>query len=599
MRQGRRIGRHVEAVKKSNDDDLIERAATWSREDPDAETRAEIADLVSRNDTGALCERFAGAVDFGTAGLRGIVGAGPARMNRAVVRIAMAGLAHHLLERGSDAVRRGVVVGRDARRMSEVFADEIAGVLAGQGIPAHVSTEVVPTPLVAFATMRLGAIAGVMVTASHNPPEYNGIKIYDADGAQIAPPDETEVAEQIRRAGPPCSVRWLSPEEARNRGLRFDLDDGIGRTYLDAIGALARHPGCGRDLRIVYTPLHGVGGKWTEAALSEAGFTNVLVVHEQRTPDASFPTVQHPNPEEPGALDLAWNLAERNGADLVLANDPDADRLSAAARDDAGRLKPLSGNEVGVLLGHHALTHAPAGTRRPVVISSIVSSPALGRIAADLGAEHEETLTGFKWIARRARALEREGATFLFGYEEALGYSMGRIVRDKDGIGAAVALADLAGWCRSQSITLWRRLEKIQELHGLFLSAQRSVRWGDAESARQSARLLDEMRSRPPASFGSFRVARIRDYFRGVEVKDGKKRSLSLSGANVLVLHLDGGLRVILRPSGTEPKLKLYFDLEETAEAGEPMANARRRGEERLAQLVETFMRMVLSKLAG
>lgn len=568
--------------------DLLAKARSWRDADPDPETAREIDRLVDSADEAGLEDRFRAELEFGTAGLRGLLGAGPNRMNRAVVRRATAGVARHLLTTVPDAARRSVVVARDARRGSEEFALETAGVLAGHGIRVHFFVDRAPTPLGAFAVKELGAAAGVVVTASHNPPAYNGYKVYWENGAQIVPPVDSGIASEIAKAGAANEIPFLSCAEAEARGLFVPLGEGLAARYQSAIAELVLHAGEGRDLGVVYTAMHGVGARFTLAALARAGFARVHPVPEQNEPDGAFPTVSFPNPEEPGALDLALALCEATGADVLLANDPDADRLAAGARDGDGRMRVFSGNELGVLLGAYCLTERTPRPARPLVVTTIVSSSQLGTIARDLGAAYAETLTGFKWIENRALELERtDGLTTLFGYEEALGYSVGDVVRDKDGVSAALVFADLAGWCRARGVTPWGYLEEIQRRHGLFLSAQKSVTIPGAEGAATIAAIVDGFRASPPRAVGGLAVTETRDYRAGVP---------GLPKSNVVAYLLEGGSRVTLRPSGTEPKIKYYFELREAPHAGEPLGAAKARGEGRLAALVADFVRLAVER---
>ncbi|HEY8089282.1 MAG TPA: phospho-sugar mutase, partial [Polyangiaceae bacterium] len=380
-------------------DELRATAERWMADDPDPGTREELRALLAHPDVGKtdLADRFAAILEFGTAGLRGVLGAGPNRMNLAVVARATWGLAQELLASVPDAAKRGVVVGGDARRMSRELSEHTAAILASAGIRVVLFRTPVPTPLVGFAVKSLGAAAGVVVTASHNPPEYNGYKVYWENAAQIVPPVDARIAAAIQRAPSAREIVKGDLETHRSGGTVIDASDDLARSYLDTIRALAVHPGEGdRSLRIVYTPMHGVGDTLARAALAQGGFTDVASVPEQQKPDGAFPTVAFPNPEEKGAMDLAFALARRTGAALVIANDPDADRLALAVPEGDG-FRQLTGNQVGVLLGHYLLTERSASPGRPrVVLASIVSSPLLGRIAATLGVRYEETLTGFK-----------------------------------------------------------------------------------------------------------------------------------------------------------------------------------------------------------
>ncbi len=548
--------------------------------------------LLERGDDLELIERFEHGLEFGTAGLRGLLGAGPNRMNRAVVRRTTAGLARYLKAHVPDAAQRGVVIGRDGRHMSREFAHDAAAVLAAEGIPALVFADVVPTPVTAFATVHLGAAAAVMVTASHNPPEYNGYKVYWTNGAQVIPPHDEGIASAIVQVEGAARVSLLPETEARRAGLLRDVPLEVGRAYLDAVLRHRLHPEAPSDLNIVYTAMHGVGGHWFDAVMDAAGMRNVHRVQEQHTPDPTFPTLRFPNPEEPGAMDLSRALAEKVKANLVLANDPDADRLAVMVRDGEGKLVALTGNEVGILLGHYVLTQSTRSAK-PLVISTIVSSPQLGQIAVQLGALYDETLTGFKWIANRALQLESEpGAQFVFGYEEALGYTVGTAVRDKDGIGAAVAFVDLACWCRSRGRGVLDYLDEIQRHHGLFVAEQKSFTFPGSEGAALIASIMDGFRHDPPARIGGLEVLCAKDYQAREARVGGEIRLLHLPGSNVIAYELENGSRVTLRPSGTEPKIKYYFELRETMKPDELMHTARRRASEKLLRLREAFIRI-------
>ncbi len=572
---------------------LLARAELWRAGDSDATTVAELAALIERRAEAELRERFAGPLEFGTAGLRGVIGAGESRMNRAVVRRATAGLARYLLAHLPDATTRGVVVGRDGRTLSRELAEDTAGVLAAHGIPALYFPDLAPTPVTAFATLHLGAAGAVMVTASHNPPEYNGYKVYWDNGAQIVPPHDIGIAAEIARVGPAREVPILAPAEARARGLWRDLPDDVGRAYLDAIAREQRHPrGGGRDLGVVYTAMHGVGGRWVMAALAQAGFASVHAVPQQFEPDGAFPTVRFPNPEEPGALDLSLALAEQQKAEIIFANDPDADRLAVVARGRDGVLRALTGNEVGVIMGHYCLTQTVPRPAQPSVMTTIVSSPQLGVIAHDLGALYDETLTGFKWIANRALERAREdGADFLFGYEEALGYTVGTVARDKDGVGAALVFADLAAWCRARGVTVLDYLEEIQRAHGLFVATQKNFTYPGAVGAQTIVHIMDGFRARPPARIGELAVVKLKDYKLGLGLEGTR-----MPPSNVIAYELEGGSRVTLRPSGTEPKIKYYFDLRETLQPGEPLAGSRARATARLEVLAKAFLGLAIER---
>jgi phosphomannomutase len=487
-----------------------------------------------------------------------------------------------LKEKVPDVATRGVVIGRDGRRMSPEFAEDAARVLAAEGIPALVFPDVVPTPVTAFAVTHTGAVAAVMVTASHNPPEYNGYKVYWSNGAQIVPPHDKGIAAAIERVEAANKVPLMDPDQAREKGLIRLLGAEVGKAYLDAILAQRRHPGGTSDLSIVYTALHGVGGAWVEDAFLGAGFPGLQIVKEQHTPDGAFPTVRFPNPEEPGAMDLSLGLAVEKQADLVLANDPDADRLAVAIRDSAGKYRMLTGNEIGVILGHYLLTQTKPAPKKPLVITTIVSSPQLGVIAKELGALYDETLTGFKWIANRAMEREeKEGATFLFGFEEALGYTVGTVARDKDGVGAALVFADLANWCQRRGVSVLDYLGEIQRRHGVFVAKQVNFTFPGTEGAKSITSIMEAFRKSAPDKIGEHKVESVVDYERGAR---------GLPASNVIAYELPRGSRVTLRPSGTEPKIKYYFELREDPSADEPLEVARQRAMKRLDALVDAFV---------
>lgn len=570
---------------------LKARAEAWIAQDPDPTTQDELKAILAAGPSQEeeLAERFCGPLAFGTAGLRGIIGAGESLMNRAVVVRTARGLGTCLLEQMPEAAReRGVVVGYDGRRLSREFAADTAEVLTALGIPVRVSSGTCPTPLLAYAVTRHQAAAGVMVTASHNPPQYNGYKVYAQNGAQIIPPFDRQIAAAIDAAPGANEVPRLSLEQARADGLLHDLGAELEDEYLAAIAALSRTRAGDRSLGIVYTPLHGVGYPLTQRALSAAGFDNFHVVAEQRDPDGAFPTVAFPNPEEPGALDLALALAKQQDARLILANDPDADRLAAVVRQGDDWI-PLTGNEIGVLLGNYTLGGEQGGAR--VVMASIVSSPQLSQIAAARGVRYEETLTGFKWIANRGLELEPEGVEFVFGYEEALGYTVGNVVRDKDGISAALLLAELAALRHAEGKTLLDELEVIARETGVYVSGQKSTVFPGREGPEKMAAILQRLREDPPEQIGGLDVLAVRDYQTRLRTpQGGEPEPLTLPKSNVLTYELTGGNRIIARPSGTEPKIKFYFDVREPIAAGETFAAAKARAAQAMDALRDAFV---------
>jgi phosphomannomutase len=529
----------------------------WIDDDPDEHDRAELRALLGNDANAELADRFTGRLTFGTAGLRGAVGAGPNRMNRAVVRAATSAVAGWLLG-ASDTPQ--VVVGCDARHRSDEFADEAARVLAGAGIRVHLLPRPGPTPLLAFAVRHLGADAGIMITASHNPASDNGYKLYLRDGAQVIPPADAEIEARIEALGPLAAI----PVARLDDPLIVRHGDEVAAAYLNAVAAQpAASP---QNLTLVYTPMHGVAGDLMLRAIATAGFAAPHVVKAQATPDPDFPTVAFPNPEEPGALDLALADARSLGADLVLASDPDGDRLAVAVRVTTGWLQ-LSGDQLGAVLGAYLLeTDSAPGSTVPLVATTIVSSTLLSKIAAAAGARYKETLTGFKWIARAA---DREpDATFVFGYEEALGYQVGTIVKDKDGIGAALAVLRLAAAAKERGGTLAGAYDSLERVHGVHLTGQLSQRIPHPSEA------MRRLRATPPAALGGAPVEGITDF---------TDAGTGLPPSDVLRYTLRGNARVVVRPSGTEPKIKAY--LEVTEPPGDELTAAREAAAARMTPL--------------
>jgi phosphomannomutase len=545
-------------------DELMSAAAAWLGTDPDPQTRQELQDLVAAADgdgpeaaaaRAELADRFSGTLAFGTAGLRAALGAGPFRMNRVVVRRTAAGLARFLLDTADGAYTPRAVVGFDARRNSDVFAAESAAVFTAAGIETFLMPSALPTPVLAYAVRALGCEAGVMVTASHNPANDNGYKVYlggravdeGGRGAQIVAPYDAEIAARIDYNPALESIRLAQD------GWTV-LPDTIASDYTAAVTALADprlFPQ--RELKIVLTPMHGVGGATMRAVFEQAGFTNVTMVAAQADPDPDFPTVAFPNPEEAGAIDLALETAAEVDADLVIANDPDADRAALAAKDPStGAWRMLRGDEVGALLGAHmaarfaghdqlAPVNDAAGPSR-VFANSIVSSRLLGKIAADAGAHHVETLTGFKWISRVPG--------LVYGYEEALGYCVApHLVRDKDGMSAALLLAELAADVQASGRTVFDALDELALQYGLHATDQLSIR---VDNLALIPTMMDRLREQPPSSFAGSPVAAQADLSLGSE---------ALPPTDGMLFLTQDDTRVIIRPSGTEPKLKCYVEV--------------------------------------
>ncbi|MBW8484727.1 phospho-sugar mutase [Actinomadura parmotrematis] len=517
-------------------------AEDWLSQDPDPGTRAELEGLL--DDAAALADRFGARLEFGTAGLRGELGAGPNRMNRVTVLRAAAGLAARVRADGDPDA--GVVIGYDARHGSERFALDTAAVMAGAGLRAWLLPRPLPTPVLAFAVRHLGAAAGVMVTASHNPPRDNGYKVYWGDGAQIVPPLDAEISAAIDAVGRvdalPLAEGWTV------------LGEEIVTAYLDALSA-DLPLGTARGVATAYTALHGVGRDVLLAAFERAGFARPAVVREQAEPDPDFPTVAFPNPEEPGAMDLLLALAAGSGADLAIANDPDADRCAVAVPGPAG-WRALTGDELGGLLAEHVLRHTAGADR--LVVTTIVSSSLLEAIARAHGVRHAVSLTGFKWIMKAGGPGDRR----VFGYEEALGYSVGGVVHDKDGVGAALTAAALAAEAKADGRTLAGLLDDQARRYGLHATAQLSFRVADLSLITGA---LARLRAEPPAELGGRPVTSVED------LADGAGGLPPTDGLRLRT----GEARVVVRPSGTEPKLKCYLEVVLPAADDVPAARTR------------------------
>ncbi|MCX6415015.1 MAG: phospho-sugar mutase [Actinobacteria bacterium] len=515
---------------------LIAQAQSWAAQDPDDRTRTELLGTIEAaraHDpaaTAELADAFAGRLQFGTAGLRGRLGPGPNRMNRVVVMQAAAGLAAYLSERGGD----GVAIGFDARHNSDVFARDTAAVLAGAGLTPLLLPRPLPTPVLAYAVRHLGCAAGVMVTASHNPPQDNGYKVYLGEGSQIVPPSDAEISACIADvAGRPLGSIPLSDEWTI-------LGDDVLDDYVAQVASLVRQHSP-RQARVVYTPLHGVGGETFERVIEQAGFPLAIRVDAQFEPDPDFPTVAFPNPEEPGAIDLAIDEARRSGADLVIANDPDADRCAVAIPipGSASDWRMLTGDEVGALLGWWMIER---GVTSGTFARSLVSSSMLDSIAAANGLASTQTLTGFKWIAK-VPGLE-------YGYEEALGYCVDpSSVRDKDGISAALLIIEMAAELKERGRLLTDALDDLSREHGIHATSQVSIRVSDLE---RITRIMHRLRTSPPADVAGTSV---------IAMDDLEQPTDGLPPTDGLRFTLAGGARIIVRPSGTEPKIKCYLEV--------------------------------------
>ncbi len=510
---------------------LIARARAWQSQDPDTETKAELEALILAGDEQGLADRFSARLSFGTAGLRGELGAGPNRMNRVLVAQAAVGIARYLKANFDDP---SCVIGFDARKNSDVFAKDSAEILVGLGVRAYLYDSLVATPMVAFAVREMGCSAGIMVTASHNPPADNGYKVFDFTGSQIIPPMDALIAAEIGKFADNELVSSLV------RSTDYSaVPESISVNYLQGVSGLMNRHSDRKSLKIVYSAMHGVGAEFIEKIFDLAGMDPLIPVASQHKPDGTFPTVAFPNPEEPGAMDQSMETAKANGADLVLANDPDADRLCVAYRDSTGNYIQLSGDELGLLLAEELAGRAKREGVSGTLACSIVSSSAIEKVAKHYGLEFTQTLTGFKWVGRVPN--------LVFGYEEALGYCVdSKRVKDKDGLSAALVVADIATTLAASGYTIGDQLEKLGARDGYFATDQISIRVKDLSIIEN---LMKKLRSNPTQELDGQEV-QFTDFMDGWG---------NLPGTDAIQLDLADGRRVIVRPSGTEPKLKCYL----------------------------------------
>ncbi|QYK02595.1 phospho-sugar mutase [Shewanella psychrotolerans] len=565
----------------------------WLSLDADEKSRKQIHTLLDNGDSDELAKRFSGRLMFGTAGIRGVVGAGPMRMNRLVVQQTSKGVAEYLKAQIKDASTRGVIIGYDGRHDSKQFAHDTAAVLTSAGIKVYLTEKVAATPLVAFGVLHLHAAAGIVVTASHNPPQYNGYKVYWENGAQIIPPHDSGIAARIEHAATQ-PILLMSHNEAIASGQLIILGDDFYQAYRCAIKqaiTLQNHTVPAR-VSLAYTAMHGVGADMAETVLKDAGFTQVYSVAAQREPDGDFPTVNFPNPEEAGAMDLVMAEAHKHSAMLACANDPDADRFAVAVRkleavaDMAASeaYQMLTGDQVGVLLGHYLLSHAPDNQR--LTCRTIVSSSLLSKISASMNGICETTLTGFKWLTNVGMAKQTRDNQFLFAYEEALGYTIGSMVWDKDGLSALVAFAQLTAELAANNQTIWDRLEIIYREHGFYLNQQVSI----ALTADSGAPTIGEqLRALAPSQIAGRAVVSVDDISVGTRYyADGREEVIDLPDSDVLIYQLDDGARVIVRPSGTEPKVKCYYEVVEQFVDTDSLQTVQARAAQSMAKLIKS-----------
>ncbi|MEZ9200199.1 phospho-sugar mutase [Shewanella sp. 10N.286.54.B9] len=556
------------------DTQLKFRVQNWLNNDPDPLMRAELQALVDAGDEHEVAQRFAGRLVFGTAGLRGVVGAGPTRMNRLVVQQTSAGLGAYLKAQVSDIATRGVVIGYDGRHDSKQFAEDAASVLCNQGIKVYLTKQIAATPLVAFGVLHLGAGAGIVVTASHNPPQYNGYKVYWGNGAQIIPPHDSGIAASIEKAAT-AQIELTTLNDAIIAGDLQILADDFYQAYRDGVhqSTVLQNNTEPEQVSLAYTAMHGVGNAMALNVLQDAGFNKVHSVAAQAQPDGDFPTVNFPNPEEKGAMDLVIAEAKKHNALLACANDPDADRFAVAVRTAASDYQMLTGDQVGVLFGQYLLSHA--SDKQRLTCTTIVSSSLLSKVAASMDATCRTTLTGFKWLTNVGMSEQTDDNQFLFAYEEALGYTLGSMVWDKDGLSALVGFAQLTAELASKGQTIWDRLESIYRQHGFHLNSQVSIALKPT-----TPNIGAYLRDNPPQAIAGHKVVSTDDISIGKRLfADGTQEEITLPASDVLIYRLDNDARVIVRPSGTEPKIKCYYEVVETMNANDTLASAQQRAQ--------------------
>lgn len=558
----------------------------------DDSTKSELKGIA--DDENEIKERFYKELEFGTAGLRGIIGAGTNRMNIYTVRKATQGLANYITSQGFEG--KGVAIAYDSRRMSPEFANETALCLAANGVKAYVFESLRPTPELSYAVRKLGCIAGVNITASHNPPEYNGYKVYWEDGAQITPPHDKGIMDEVQKVTDYSTMKTMSVETAKEAGLYVTIGADIDDSYMEELKKQVIHwdsiKEVGKDIKIVYSPLHGTGNIPARRVLKEIGFENVYVVKEQELPDGEFPTVSYPNPESEEAFELGLKLAKEVDADLILATDPDADRLGVYVKDaKSGQYKVLTGNMSGCLLAEYEISQRKAVNGKlpedGAVISSIVSSCMAGAIAASYDLSFIQVLTGFKYIGQQILEFEKSGkGSYVFGFEESYGCLIGTYARDKDAIVATMALCEAAAYYKTQGKTLWDAMIDMYEKYGYYKEDIKSITLKGIEGLAKIQEILETLRNEPPVEIAGCQVLKARDYKMDT-IKDmvtGEVIPTGLPSSNVLYYDLPDGAWVCVRPSGTEPKVKFYYGVK-GAFLEEAEQKAAAMGEEILAMI--------------
>ena len=551
---------------------ILELAEKWSNAPFDDETRDEIKKLIDSKNEKELEDRFYRSLEFGTGGLRGIIGAGTNRMNIHTVGAATQGLANYIIAQGKASM--GVVVSYDSRIKSDIFSKDTASILAANGIKVYIFDDIMPTPLCSFAIRELKAVSGIMITASHNPPKYNGYKVYWNDGCQITPPHDTAIINEAEKVDEITKVKRGNYDEFVKSGMIVPIGKDITDKYIDNLSKVVMNDDIDKNIKIVYTPLHGTGYKILPEVMKHFGFTNILLEPKQSIPDGNFPTVKYPNPEEKEALELAVQLAEKENGDIILATDPDADRMGVGFKDKNGKYVLINGNQIGTMIEYYLLTRLKEKNALPkngAVIKTIVTTELQSDIAKDFGCAIFDVLTGFKWIGTLMRKFDETGEyKFIFGGEESYGYLPVEFVRDKDAIGACYFFCEMAGWLKKNGKTLADFLEEIYTKYGYYLEDLVSMTFEGKEGMEKIQKIMAFFRNNPPKDFAGCDVERVDDIknLSRKYIKISKDEKISdLPSADVIQYFLSDGTKITMRPSGTEPKIKFYFSAKDkTAE---------------------------------
>ncbi len=547
---------------------INKRIQEWTNPPFDSETITEINELVRKKSDKELADRFYTNLEFGTGGLRGIIGAGTNRMNIYTVGMSTQGLANYIIGKGKHDM--GVVIACDSRRMSDEFSKEASSILAGNGIKVYIFDDITPTPLCSFAIRELNTVSGIVITASHNPPEYNGYKVYWEDGGQVIPPYDKEIIEEVKKIDTVSKIKRIDFNEGVKTGIIKVIGDEIRKSYISKLEGISLRPKGESDIKIVYTPLHGTGYKIIPETLAHFGFSKISSVKEQAIPDGNFPTVKYPNPEEKDALELSLKLAEEVDADIIMATDPDADRMGIGFKDNKGNYLLINGNQIGTMLEYYLLSRLNDDNKLPLdgaIVKTIVTTDLQNEIAEDFNCKVDNVLTGFKWIAMKMKEYDNSGNnSFIFGGEESYGYLPVDFVRDKDAVSACYFFAEMTDWLRQKGANLYDFLNEIYIKYKLYKEDLHSLTLKGIDGMEQIKKIMDEFRNNPPLKFADFDVSRISDIecLKTTEIQSGENKTIQgLPKSNVLQFFLKDGTKITMRPSGTEPKIKFYFSVNE------------------------------------